>query len=229
MIDMSTALPLFPSLLKIPARSPISCKPKNMYECSWPGCDKTFPSKANLKRHERTLHLREKRFVCPYPDCGKTCSRSDNLKQHMLVHTKRRLSDTCISAANAGREWDQLKALATLAVGRHGEKCMSLEPLCNVPMMDGRRKMSLDFICNPLPSPGTSVGTVKSKPTNVSTCQIALSHSPCQALSLYDQATPEPPKSSSRLKHRHRTETVKSAIKNYKGESNLFPPTPPTP
>lgn len=45
-------------------------------------CKKKFTRKENLKRHNISVHIKDKKFMCIY--CNKMFSRKDNLKQHML-------------------------------------------------------------------------------------------------------------------------------------------------
>ena len=59
---------------------------KRYHECRH--CDKIFPSRSHLTRHE-VVHSNEKPFACEFPGCHKTFSRSDNMKQHYVIHLRR--------------------------------------------------------------------------------------------------------------------------------------------
>ncbi|KAJ3133942.1 glycoside hydrolase 15 protein [Physocladia obscura] len=49
-------------------------------------CQKTFSSKAHLKRHLK-IHAKDKRFKCIFDNCDSRFVRSDNLSQHLLKTT----------------------------------------------------------------------------------------------------------------------------------------------
>ena len=55
-------------------------------KCEFPGCDKLFSSRYNLKRHFETTHQNIKRFICEV--CDKPLSSKQNLKEHMHIHSK---------------------------------------------------------------------------------------------------------------------------------------------
>jgi hypothetical protein len=57
-----------------------------MYGCSYDGCDATFATLANKKRHEKT-HAGDRPYACDY-GCGKAFSRKYDMKVHLRVHTK---------------------------------------------------------------------------------------------------------------------------------------------
>jgi len=58
-------------------------KPKKIFVCRVPGCDKCFKRSEHLKRHVRSIHTNEKPYPCSFPGCNKAFARGDNLKQHM--------------------------------------------------------------------------------------------------------------------------------------------------
>jgi hypothetical protein len=60
---------------------------KKEMKCSFPDCDSSFSSAANLKRHEK-LHTGEKPFVCPAEGCDKKFARKYDMKVHSRIHTK---------------------------------------------------------------------------------------------------------------------------------------------
>jgi len=55
------------------------------YVCKYPGCNKSFPSRSRLTRHE-IVHQGQKNFECLYPSCNKRFSRKDNMLQHYRNH-----------------------------------------------------------------------------------------------------------------------------------------------
>ena len=61
---------------------------KRKFKCTIDGCDKGFPSRAHLERHQRGVHFKYKPFKCPHPVCGKSFSRHDNMLQHYRSHKK---------------------------------------------------------------------------------------------------------------------------------------------
>jgi uncharacterized Zn-finger protein len=68
-----------------PNKSLQSFSPK-MYECSYDGCDASFASLANKKRHEKN-HCGDRPYACEF-GCGKSFSRKYDMKVHLRVHTK---------------------------------------------------------------------------------------------------------------------------------------------
>ena len=86
-----------------------------MFECDFPGCQSTFGTRFNLRRHFEARHLGIKRFacdicgvrlaskqtkeehrythtgempyVCPYPGCGKRLRQSSQMSVHMRMHS----------------------------------------------------------------------------------------------------------------------------------------------
>ncbi|EHY60412.1 hypothetical protein HRR83_000171 [Exophiala dermatitidis] len=72
---------------------------KNEFACSYPGCidkstgeQKRFKRQEHKKRHEKTVHEREKHsaYRCWVPECNRPFSRTDNLKSHLRnTHSKR--------------------------------------------------------------------------------------------------------------------------------------------
>jgi len=67
------------------SKSPQSWYPK-MYGCSHDGCDATFATIANKKRHEKN-HCGDRPYACEH-GCGKSFSRKYDMKVHLRVHTK---------------------------------------------------------------------------------------------------------------------------------------------
>ena len=53
------------------------------FACSWPGCDKRFSERANLKRHLKQIHLGVREFLCPVNDCGQRFGRKSHLVHHL--------------------------------------------------------------------------------------------------------------------------------------------------
>lgn len=56
------------------------------YPCRYPGCNKAFPTRSRLTRHE-IVHQGQKNFQCTYPGCPKRFSRKDNMLQHYRNHS----------------------------------------------------------------------------------------------------------------------------------------------
>jgi uncharacterized Zn-finger protein len=90
--------------------------------CRYTGCNKSFPRKADLNRHEKIhenyrpftcptcnksftqksalkthirIHTGEKPFVCPYPGCDKAFSDSSSLARHKKLHVPDGLTYPC--------------------------------------------------------------------------------------------------------------------------------------
>ncbi|CAI7629120.1 unnamed protein product [Penicillium glandicola] len=59
---------------------------KRKYNCSLPGCGKSFAQKTHLDIHIRA-HTGDKPFVCKEPSCGQRFSQQGNLKTHQRRHT----------------------------------------------------------------------------------------------------------------------------------------------
>ncbi|UPX12352.1 DNA-binding transcription factor [Ascochyta rabiei] len=64
-------------------------KPRKRYQCTMPGCDKSFYQKTHLEIHVRA-HTGAKPFVCKAPSCGQRFSQLGNLKTHERRHTGER-------------------------------------------------------------------------------------------------------------------------------------------
>ncbi|CAG7981775.1 unnamed protein product [Penicillium nalgiovense] len=59
---------------------------KRKYNCSLPGCGKSFAQKTHLDIHIRA-HTGDKPFICKEPSCGQRFSQQGNLKTHQRRHT----------------------------------------------------------------------------------------------------------------------------------------------
>jgi hypothetical protein len=68
-----------------PDQMGVDLKSKKVYECGQNGCEKTFPSKSRLRRHQM-IHSGKKPFKCLYSNCDKCFSRRDNMMQHYKSH-----------------------------------------------------------------------------------------------------------------------------------------------
>lgn len=53
--------------------------------CMYMGCDKTYSTKFNLKRHVETIHLNKKRHYCE--ECKRWFASKQNLVEHMYTHS----------------------------------------------------------------------------------------------------------------------------------------------
>ncbi|KAF2858892.1 hypothetical protein K470DRAFT_196583, partial [Piedraia hortae CBS 480.64] len=52
--------------------------------CMWPGCERRFGRKENVRAHVQT-HLGDRQFRCDC--CGKTFVRQHDLKRHAAIHS----------------------------------------------------------------------------------------------------------------------------------------------
>lgn len=56
-----------------------------VYCCPFPGCEKSYNSKFNLKRHVETAHLKKKQHQCGM--CSKWFTSRQNLNEHYNTHS----------------------------------------------------------------------------------------------------------------------------------------------
>jgi hypothetical protein len=63
---------------------------KPLHKCPEPGCGRSFLKPYNLKVHQRTVHLNEKKFVCSadFAPEDKACGRPFKTKQSLMLHVK---------------------------------------------------------------------------------------------------------------------------------------------
>lgn len=59
--------------------------PTKRLNCEYEGCDKSYCSTFNLKRHIEIIHLGLRRFKCTI--CGRMLSSKQNLLDHQNIHT----------------------------------------------------------------------------------------------------------------------------------------------
>lgn len=59
--------------------------PTNNLRCEHEGCDRTFTTTFNLRRHIKQVHQLQVKFKCMY--CQKYLSSKQNLKDHLNTHT----------------------------------------------------------------------------------------------------------------------------------------------
>ena len=50
------------------------------FVCPFPGCDKAFPQKGNLSKHEKGHQVGSKRHTCTFPNCTRSFSEKQLLK-----------------------------------------------------------------------------------------------------------------------------------------------------
>ncbi len=62
----------------------------NVYECSEPGCGKSFGTKSNRNRHMRITHKGIKPYQCTEDGCGMSFGQRWTLNDHMRIHTGER-------------------------------------------------------------------------------------------------------------------------------------------
>ena len=54
------------------------------FKCEWPGCDRSFFRREEMKRHVATKHKKLKPHKCSW--CHKAFGRKDHLDQHLVTH-----------------------------------------------------------------------------------------------------------------------------------------------
>ncbi|RNA30426.1 Krueppel-like factor 3 [Brachionus plicatilis] len=62
-----------------------STRPRN-FQCTYPGCNKSYLKSSHLKQHYRS-HTGEKPYKCSWPSCNWQFTRSDELTRHYRKHT----------------------------------------------------------------------------------------------------------------------------------------------
>ena len=69
----------------------VNAPPLSRLACGHDGCNKSFSLKSSLKKHMRSVHLRERSHVCDYDGCGKAFSQQGHLTTHVKgVHLRER-------------------------------------------------------------------------------------------------------------------------------------------
>lgn len=58
-------------------------------KCFWPGCEKRFVDKNEVKKHYRR-HTGEKTYECDWPECGRKFGEKATMKNHKRTHTGER-------------------------------------------------------------------------------------------------------------------------------------------
>ena len=58
---------------------------KTRVKCDYAGCDRSYCSYFNLKRHIESSHMGVRKFKCP--TCGKSLSSKQNYIDHQNIHT----------------------------------------------------------------------------------------------------------------------------------------------
>ena len=58
---------------------------KNVYKCTFEGCDKTYANISILHRHFEAFHSSSNKFQCK--TCGKALASLQNLNEHYFIHT----------------------------------------------------------------------------------------------------------------------------------------------
>ncbi|CDM37629.1 transcriptional regulator family: C2H2 zinc finger [Penicillium roqueforti] len=75
-----------PTPPRYPANETQPSRRKRKYNCTLPGCGKSFAQKTHLEIHIRA-HTGDKPFICKEPSCGQRFSQQGNLKTHQRRHT----------------------------------------------------------------------------------------------------------------------------------------------
>ncbi len=60
---------------------------KRSFKCLFPGCEKVFRFKSDMKRHI-IVHSKERPYFCEYPNCSRSFKRPDALKHHLQTHNE---------------------------------------------------------------------------------------------------------------------------------------------
>ncbi|XP_054165883.1 zinc finger protein Xfin-like [Oppia nitens] len=58
---------------------------RQIHECCFIGCQKTFTGMSGLAKHRRTVHSDGRPFVCTQSDCSAKYKSNDALKNHVLI------------------------------------------------------------------------------------------------------------------------------------------------
>ncbi|KAL2090181.1 hypothetical protein ACEWY4_014869 [Coilia grayii] len=64
--------------------------PKEMFLCTYEGCEKIFSSRQYLNHHMKYQHVQQKTFSCSHPSCGKSFNFKKHLKEHEKLHSNQR-------------------------------------------------------------------------------------------------------------------------------------------
>lgn len=74
---------------------------RKRFQCSFPGCGKSFTDSSNRKKHERIHDANRIRYKCSEPGCDKSYTTKADLKVHLRVH--KRLRDNICTFPNCGK------------------------------------------------------------------------------------------------------------------------------
>jgi len=79
---------------------------KKGFRCLFPGCEKTFRFRSDMKRHT-LIHTRDRPYICQ--TCKKEYKRPDALRNHMQTHNQNTIYSCTESGCNA--QFRQINAL----------------------------------------------------------------------------------------------------------------------
>ena len=60
---------------------------RRSFKCLFPGCEKIFRFKSDMKRHI-IIHTKDRPYTCGYPNCDRSFKRPDALKHHTQTHNE---------------------------------------------------------------------------------------------------------------------------------------------
>ncbi|KAI0420391.1 hypothetical protein F5X98DRAFT_383033 [Xylaria grammica] len=60
---------------------------KGKFKCPQDGCKSTFMRQEHLKRHVKTVHIKDEKHQCPF--CPRGFSRTDNRRNHVRIHDRK--------------------------------------------------------------------------------------------------------------------------------------------
>lgn len=68
--------------------------PDKLFQCMYPGCDKVFKRRYNIRSHIQT-HLEDRPYVCDFEGCDKAFVRNHDLVRHKKSHAEKSYGCPC--------------------------------------------------------------------------------------------------------------------------------------